>query len=141
MIYLDSIDVENRKVSLRIDVNLPFNEDGECSNLTGLFRRLSPSLNYLRSKHSAIILLASHQSKMSLHGICKKISEHFKVEIDFASTLDEAKEKCSKLQAGNIIMLENLALLNDEQKCDKNFANKLVLYLIFMFLIHLTKQT
>ena len=126
MKYLDSIDVENKKVALRIDVNLPFDDNGECLNFTGLYRRIAPSFNYLRSKQSSIILLASHQSKKSLLQLSKKIAEHFKVEIDFANSLDEAKQKVSQLQSGNVLMLENLAILNDEQKCDKVFANKLI---------------
>jgi len=125
MDFINEFEVKGEVVTLRIDLNLPMDENGEISNLTGLYRRVAPTLQYLQEEQAITVLLASNDSKRSFETVSKKLSEHFKVEIKFISNISELRAKLQTAQAGEVFMCENLAFIQEDKACDKNFAKVL----------------
>ncbi|MGI6525053.1 MAG: phosphoglycerate kinase [Bdellovibrionota bacterium] len=126
MKFLDEIDVTGKKVVLRFDAELPLNENGEVLNLIGLYRRIAPSLQYLKEHQAAIILLTSNSSQKSIKNIVDKLSARFELKIKFADSLAKAKQESAHLEMGEVLLCENLALNSEDAACDPSFAKELL---------------
>ena len=109
--------IENKKVLVRCDFNVPLDEKG---GILDDFRVLSalPTIKYLLENKAKVILM-SHldpeetffvDPKFSLHIVLKKLSELLGIEV--ATTSDclgqETEEKVEALKRGEVLLLENL---------------------------------
>lgn len=127
------IDVENKRVLVRVDYNVPRDEDGKVTDLTRIEGTL-PTLQYLL-KHNARVILMSHlgrpkgekNPKYSLQGLTPHIQRLLDAPVKFCPDCigKEAEQMAKQLQPGEVLLLENLRFHKEEEKNDPKFAAKL----------------
>ncbi|MFL2679907.1 MAG: phosphoglycerate kinase [Alphaproteobacteria bacterium] len=129
---LDSL-VYNKKVLLRIDLNLPiFN--GEVTDFTRL-EKILPTINYLLKNNAKIIILSHFgrpdglkDTNFSLNIILEKIKNILDHKIFFIQENLKTikKDKIDKALLNNkIVLLENLRFYSEEINNDEIFSKKL----------------
>ena len=130
---IKNIDISGKKVFIRCDFNVPMDED---NNITD-DRRIRSALNTIRYciDNDCSVILASHfgrpkeafEEKYSLKPVAKRLHTLLKQEIKMAKNVvqDDTLEIAKNLQAGEILLLENLRFNPGETKNDEEFASKL----------------
>jgi phosphoglycerate kinase len=134
------IDLTGKKVFIRVDFNVPLTEDGSTITDDTRIKATLPTLKYAIEK-GAKIILASHlgrpkgkvNPKYSLKPVVTRLAELLKaalgkdVPVCFANDCigAEAAELAAKLEAGQILLLENLRYHAEEEANDAGFAKKL----------------
>ena len=123
----------NKRALIRVDFNVPLNDRGEVSDETRI-RMALPTINKVLNDGGSVILM-SHMGrpkdapdpKFSLNQIISCLEEHLNKEIFFQEDCigDKAFEITSKLNPGEVVLLENLRFYSQEKKGDKEFASKL----------------
>ncbi|MBI4744799.1 MAG: phosphoglycerate kinase [Actinobacteria bacterium] len=127
------IDVSGKRVLVRVDFNVPLNENGEVVDGTRIEAAL-PTINYLLSKNCKVILM-SHlgrpdgkvEEKLRLTPVAEFLSELLERPVKKAdkTVTDEVKTAASNLKEGEILLLENLRFNPGEKKNDPEFAKNL----------------
>jgi len=128
------IDVKGKRVLVRVDYNVPLDENGAVSDDKRIAASL-PTVNYLLEQ-GAKVILCSHlgrpkgerKMEFSLAPVAKRLAELLpSVKISFASDCigPEAKAQADALKAGEILLLENLRFHKEEEKNDPEFAKAL----------------
>ena len=130
---LNDIDVNGKRVLLRVDFNVPLSADLKIVDDTRIIEAL-PTIEYLVS-HNAKVIICSHlgrpegttNPKMSLRPIASRLSRLLQKEIAFVE--DVKDEACTKVLAnlkdGEIALLENIRFYKEEEDNDKTFAKLL----------------
>lgn len=129
------IPVKDKKVLVRVDFNVPQNEDGSISDDTRIQAAL-PTIEYL-IKNGAIVILMSHlgrpkgkkDSKFTLAPCAKRLSELLNKPVLFENDCigTEVETTVKNLHPGQILLLENLRFYKaeEEPQSDPTFAQKL----------------
>ncbi|GMT44444.1 MAG: phosphoglycerate kinase [bacterium] len=130
---IDNYDFKGKKVLVRVDFNVPLNENFEITDDTRI-RATIPTIQKLREEGAAVILM-SHlgrpkngpEEKFSLKHVVKDLSEKLRTEVQFANDCigAQAREKATVLKAGEVLLLENLRFYKEETAGDAAFAKKL----------------
>lgn len=134
---IEDIDVSGKKVLVRVDFNVPLDENGRITDETRIKAAL-PTIKYLL-EHNAAVILCSHlgrpkgefNTKYSLAPVASRLKEIFgENRVTFASDIigESAKQAVSSLKPGNIVLLENLRFHKEEEKNDPAFAKALAAY-------------
>jgi len=133
MVSVDTYNFQGKKALIRVDFNVPLNENFEITDDTRI-RATLPTLHKILSDGGSIILM-SHlgrpkdgpEEKFSLKHLVSTLSEKLNTTIKFASNCvgDEAKELAGNLQSGEALLLENLRFHKEEKKGDEQFAKQL----------------
>jgi len=130
---IQDIDLSGKRVFIRVDVNVPFDQ---YQNITddSRIRAVLPTLNYALD-HDAKLIIASHKARPegkvvpihSLAPVAKRLGRLLKKEIKMASDCigPEVSELISNMEIGDVILLENLRFHIEEQKNDEAFAKEL----------------
>lgn len=126
------IDVNGKKVFIRVDFNVPMDENQNITNDKRI-RATLPTLNYLLDNNAAIIL-ACHVGRpkgqrvpeLSVKPIVARLSELLGKEVKYAEDcVGEVASKVIDLKPGEVLLLENLRYHNEETKNDPEFAKQL----------------
>ena len=133
MTTVDNYNFSGKKAIMRVDFNVPLNGNLEVSDDTRI-RAALPSIKKIISDGGAVILM-SHlgrpkegpEDKFSLKHVISILSGHLGKDIKFADDCIGEKTLALKnnLQAGEILLLENLRFYKEETKGDEDFAAKL----------------
>ena len=125
--------VINKKVILRVDLNLPSYE-GEIVDFTRL-EKISPTIKFLLSRKAKIILIShmgrpnqENKKSLSLKILSSKISAYINSEVVFIedNIMNIKKDKIEKaFNNCSVILLENLRFFKEEESNDENFSKKL----------------
>ncbi|MEK6734416.1 MAG: phosphoglycerate kinase [Pseudomonadota bacterium] len=124
---LKDFDLSNKKVFLRVDLNVPV-QNGKILDETRI-NKIIPTINYLL-ENNARIVIASHfgrpkqgfEAKYSLEFLASVLADKLKKEVIFCENLEKANQA---LQTNKIILLENLRFHPGETSNDSNFAKEL----------------
>jgi phosphoglycerate kinase len=118
---LDDLDVEGRRVLLRVDFNVPL-KDGRITD-DARIRAALPTIEALRSR-GARLLLAAHlgrpkdrEPEFSLRPVAEHLSELLGAEVVLAEDLDHVPD-------GDLVMLENVRYEPGETKNDPDLAKR-----------------
>ena len=111
---IDQFDFAGKKAIVRVDFNVPLDENGNITDDTRI-RGALPTLKHILDKGGALIIM-SHMgkpkgkvnAKMSLKQIVKPVSEALGVEVSFAPDCANAEKEVALLKPGQVLMLENL---------------------------------
>lgn len=123
---------KNKKALIRVDFNVPLNEDMEVGDTSRIQAAKPTILKILEDGGSAILM--SHlgrpegvENRYSLQNIVRKVSEIVGVQVKFVSESvgSEARRAAGDLEPGEILMLENLRFHPEEKKGDEDFAKEL----------------
>ena len=124
----------SQKALVRVDFNVPLNEKFEITDDNRMTATI-PTIKKILKDGGAVILM-SHlgrpkegpSDKYSLKHLVNHLKELLTdVKVDFANDCigAEAIEKAAVLQSGEVLLLENLRFYKEEEKGDKDFAEKL----------------
>lgn len=126
------LDVEGKKVIVRVDFNVPIN-DGKITDDTRITAAL-PTINYLLD-HGASVILMSHlgrpKTKEDLQYSLKPVAEHLatlvSAPVKFAADCrgEIAKAASAELKPGEILVLENTRFYPEESKNDVEMSRDL----------------
>jgi len=127
------IDVAGKKVFVRVDFNVPQDENKNITDDTRIVAAL-PTIKYL-VKQNAKVILCSHlgrpkgvvNEKYSLAPVAKRLSEVLNMEVKMAEDVvgPSAKELTSNMKDGEIVLLENVRFHAEEEKNNDDFAREL----------------
>ncbi len=130
---LKDVDVKGKKVFVRVDYNVPFDEKQNITNDTRMVRTL-PTINYLLD-HGAAVILACHigrptearEPQFSTKHLVKHLGELLNKDVKWASDCvgEEAEKLAADLKPGEVLLLENLRYHKAEKKNDPEFAKQL----------------
>ena len=132
MIQIQNFNFNNKKVLIRVDFNVPLDENFKVTDATRI-EAAKPTIDKILKDGGSVILM-SHlgrpkgiEHKYSLQHILSKTEEILGHKVYFASDcIGEVADKASKnLQSGEILLLENLRFYSEEEKGDVDFAKKL----------------
>lgn len=134
MIQLQDLPLDSKDVILRVDFNVPIDENGQIIDETRLKASL-PTINYLLERNCRIILIShlgrpkKYDTAFSLNQLIKPLEKILKLPIHFLSDLDKAPSIIKDLPHPCICLLENLRFTQAEEdpSLDPTFAKKLAL--------------
>ncbi len=130
---IDNIDFSGKKALVRVDFNVPLDDQYKVTDDTRIQGAL-PTIQKILNDGGAVILMSHFgrpkngpEEKYSLKHIVDYLSEKLGKPVAFAtdSIGHDAKEKASALKGGEILLLENLRFYKEEEKGDADFAKKL----------------
>ena len=116
------VEVEGKRVFLRVDFNVPINSDFKIANENRIVEAL-PTINYLL-QHGAKVILCSHlgrpegvvDTKLSLKPVLCRLQTLLNMPITFVEDIyDENTQKViNNMENGSVVMLENIRFLPGE---------------------------
>ncbi len=122
-----------KKALIRVDFNVPLDAQYNITDDTRI-QAAVPTIQKILEDGGSVILM-SHlgrpkggpEEKYSLKHLVKPLSKVFNIDVKFADDCigNSARELAQSLQAGDILLLENLRFYKEEEKGDKEFAQKL----------------
>lgn len=130
---IKDIDLKNKKVLVRVDFNVPQDENLNITDDTRI-RAVLPTIKYILQKDAKKIILMSHLgrpdgkvvAKYSLKAVSLRLKELLGVPVKFLDDCvgDNIKKEIETSQE-KFILLENLRFHPEEETNDANFARKL----------------
>jgi phosphoglycerate kinase len=125
--------INGKKVFVRVDFNVPFDEDMKITDDTRI-RSSLPTIKYILEQ-GGIPVIASHlgrpegkvNPKMSLAPVARRLTELLHRKVIFAPDCigDEVKKLAEGLKQGDILLLENTRFHPEEKNNDPNFSREL----------------
>ncbi len=130
---LQNIDVNDQRVLVRVDYNVPLDENGQITDDARITQTL-PTLRYLLDAGASVVLMAhfgrpkgKRVDSMSLKPVAQRLSELLKQEVRLAPDCigEETNALVDALKPGEVLLLENLRFHPEEEKNDAEFAAQL----------------
>ena len=118
---IDTCNFEGKKVIVRVDFNVPLDENGKITDDTRI-RGALPTLKKILADGGSLIIM-SHMGKpkgkvnpkFSLGQITEAVGEHLGVTVQFAPDCAKAAEAAAALKPGEVLLLENLRFYPEEE--------------------------
>ncbi len=132
MLTINDFDFNNKKALIRVDFNVPLDENFNVTDATRI-EAAKPTIDKILADGGSVILM-SHlgrpigvESKYSLKHILAITSEILGVKVYFAENCvgEIAKKASDNLKSGEILLLENLRFHVEEESGNVDFAKQL----------------
>ncbi len=130
---INEAQMKGKRVLVRVDYNVPLNEQFEVTDATRIIRTIDTVKKI--KEEGGIAILMSHlgrpkgvaSDKFSLKHIVGKASEVLGTPVTFlGDVLDaETDKRVAALKPGDVALLENLRFHNEEEAGDENFAKSI----------------
>lgn len=129
---LNDFNFKDKKALIRVDFNVPLDEDFNVTDDTRIEAAKPTIIKILEDGGSCILM--SHlgrpkgkEDKYSLSHIVNKVEEIIGLEVKFVADCigSEAEEAAKSLKPGEVLLLENLRFYKEEESGDTDFAEKL----------------
>lgn len=130
---ISDVDVKGKKVLIRVDFNVPLDDQGRVTDDRRV-REALPSIRSVLDRGGALILMShlgrpkdAPEPKYSLRPAAEKLAELLGKPVAFATDTvgPDAKAKAAALKPGEVLVLENLRFQKGEKKGDPEFAQTL----------------
>ncbi|WP_026451831.1 phosphoglycerate kinase [Aequorivita capsosiphonis] len=129
---VNDINFKGKKVLIRVDFNVPLDEEFNVTDDTRI-RAAKPTILKILEDGGSCILMShlgrpkNKEAEFSLKHIVKSLSDIVGVQVKFVedSIGAEVEAAVSNLKSGEILLLENLRYYEEETKGDRDFAEKL----------------
>ena len=130
---INDFDFKNKKALVRVDFNVPQDENLNVTDNTRIVA-VKPTVDKILADGGSVILMThlgrpkgEVNDKYSLKHILSEVSKVLGQDVKFVeeSVGEKAEQAAAELQAGEILLLENLRFHNEEEKGDEAFAEKL----------------
>jgi phosphoglycerate kinase len=120
---LDDLDVDGKRVLVRVDFNVPLDEERHITDDTRI-RAALPTLRELREKGARQLVLLAHlgrpkgrDEKFSLTPAADRLSELLETDVALAPDLDAVPD-------AEVVMVENVRFFEGETKNDPGLAGR-----------------
>lgn len=130
---IEDINVSGKRVLVRVDFNVPLDENKNITDDTRIKAAL-PTIRYLLD-HQAKVILCSHlgrpkgefNMKYSLSPVAKRLGELLQKSVILTQDVigASAKQAVAAMKNGDVILLENVRFYKEEEKNDPAFAKAL----------------
>jgi phosphoglycerate kinase len=132
---IEDLDLKNKKVLMRVDFNVPLDENAKIVDDTRIKAALK-SINYVLDQGGSLILMShlgrpkgKKDPKFSLKPVSDRLSKLLNKKVIFANDCigSEVEKLAANLKQGEILLLENLRFYEAEEKpgLDPSFAKKI----------------
>ena len=130
---IKDFDFKNKKALVRVDFNVPQDENLNVTDNTRIVA-VKPTVDKILADGGSVILMThlgrpkgEVNDKYSLKHILSEVSKVLGQDVKFVeeSVGEKAEQAAAELQAGEILLLENLRFHKEEEKGDEAFAEKL----------------
>lgn len=130
---IDDFNFENKKALIRVDFNVPLDEEFNVTDTNRIEAAKPTIIKVLEDGGSAVLMShlgrpkGQRNTDMSLKHICGKVSEIIGVQVKFVDDCvgEEAEKAVAELQQGEVLLLENLRFHSEETSGDVAFAEQL----------------
>jgi len=130
---IKSLDIKGKKVLVRVDFNVPLDEQGKVADDSRIKATL-PTIEYLLGAGAAVILM-SHLGRpkgkvvdqLRLDDVARRLGELLGKPVKKVDDCigPEAAKAAEELKPGEVLLLENLRFHPEEEKNDPEFAKSL----------------
>ena len=117
-------DIANKHVILRLDLNVPVDNNGSVTDYTRINRAI-PTIQYLRQQKARVTIITHYGrpkgkvvKELSTQFLQPVLSDLLKEQVEFQSDIDKAV-------SGNLILLENVRFWSGEERNDVSLAEKI----------------
>ena len=121
MVNIDQINFENKRVVIRVDFNVPLDDNFNITDDTRM-RAALPTINKVLNDKGMVVLM-SHlgrpkknlDSKYSIKPIIKHLEELLGRPVQFATDCMKAADQVAAMKPGEVLVLENLRFYAEEE--------------------------
>lgn len=118
---IDQYNFNGKKAIVRVDFNVPLDENGKITDDTRI-RGALPTLKKILADGGSLIIM-SHMGKpkgkvnpkLSLSQIKDTVGKYLNTEVEFAEDCAKAAEQAKNLKPGGVLLLENLRFHPEEE--------------------------
>ena len=130
---IDDFNFENKKALIRVDFNVPMNDDFNVTDTTRI-EAAKPTIIKVLEDGGSVVLMShlgrpkgKNVPEMSLEHICGKVSEILGVQVKFSKDTvgENAESAVNAMENGEVLLLENLRFNAEEEKGGTEFAEQL----------------
>jgi phosphoglycerate kinase len=131
--YINQLDLAGKRVLIRVDFNVPLDEEGNITD-DNRIRAALPTINYALDEDAKVIV-ASHmgrpkgkrEEKYSMVPVARRLGRLLKKEVACAPDCvgPEVEEMVRSMRPGHVLMLENLRFHKGETENDPEFGKAL----------------
>lgn len=130
---IQDINVQSQRVLMRVDYNVPLDENGQITDDARITQTL-PTLRYLLENGASVVLMAhfgrpkgKRVDSMSLKPVAARLGELLRQDVRLAGDCvgEETDALVDALKPGQVLLLENLRFHAEEEKNDADFATSL----------------
>lgn len=130
---IDTYNFSGKKAIIRVDFNVPLNDQFEITDDTRI-RAALPTIQKILKDGGSVILMShlgrpkdAYDEKFSLKHVVSHLSSLLEVEVKMAPDCigEEVKTMAAGLKAGEVLLLENLRFHVEEKKGNEEFAKQL----------------
>ena len=132
MITINDFNFKDKKALIRVDFNVPLDENFNVTDTTRIVSAKPTILKILEDGGSCVLMSHLGRPKgvspeFSLSHIVKTVSEIIGVQVKFVEDCigEKAEDAVAVLEPGEILLLENLRFYKEETAGDLDFAKKL----------------
>jgi phosphoglycerate kinase len=130
---INSVNFKGKRVLMRVDFNVPLNDDKKVTDDTRI-REALPTIRKI-VKDGGKLILMSHLGRpngkvnlsMSLEPVAEQLSKLLGLKVHFERELisEQTVKEIEKLANGSVMLLENIRFYPGEEKGDEEFASRL----------------
>jgi phosphoglycerate kinase len=131
--YLNDLKIKNKKVLIRVDMNVPLDKNQNITD-DNRIRAVLPTVNYALDENAKVVL-CSHIGRpkgkvvpeLSLAPVARRLSRLLQKEVKLAPDCvgPEVKKMIEAMKPGDIVLLENLRFHPEETKNNDDFGREL----------------
>ena len=121
MVNIDQINFENKRVVIRVDFNVPLDDNFNITDDTRM-RAALPTINKVLNDKGMVVLMShlgrpkkNPDPKYSIKPIIKHLEEHLNRPVKFAEDCMKADDKVAAMKPGEVLVLENLRFYAEEE--------------------------
>lgn len=131
---IDQVEVAGKRVLVRVDFNVPLDDDGQITDDRRIEMAL-PTIQNVLERGGSLILMShlgrpageGHEPRYSLSPVADRLGELIEAPVTLATDTvgEDARQKVSRLVPGEVLLLENLRFHPGEKAGDAEFARQL----------------
>lgn len=130
---IKDIDIKNKKLLIRVDFNVPLDNQNNITDDTRI-RGVLPTINHALDENAKIIIMShlgrpkgKRDMKFSLAPVAKRLSRLIAKDVKLAPDCigAEVQSIVDDMEPGDVVLLENLRFHPEEQANDPEFSRKL----------------
>ena len=121
MVNIDQVNFENKRVVIRVDFNVPLDDNFNITDDTRM-RAALPTINKVLNDKGMVVLMShlgrpkkNPDPKYSIKPIIKHLEELLNRPVQFADDCMKAADQVNALKPGEVIVLENLRFYAEEE--------------------------